>query len=218
MNFLNNKYARALTLVLLLQTVAFYGIARRKETVPPVLPLDFFPSSYDGWQQVQNFPIEKEVQDILKADDLLNRAYANPAESSLAYLFIAYFQTQRYGQSPHSPKNCLPGSGWQKVSDQKVPVAVPNWPTPITINQYIVEHGEEKSVTLYWYQSHNRVIASEFAAKFWLVADSIRYHRSDTALVRVIVPVRGNDFDSATKVGYDFVKSSFPQVLRQLPL
>ena len=54
------------------------------------------------------------------------------------------------------------------------------------VNRYVVEHGEDKSVTLYWYHSHNRVIASEFSAKFWAVADSIRYHRSDTALVRVM--------------------------------
>ena len=52
------------------------------------------------------------------------------------------------------------------------------------------QHGNEKSVTLYWYQSHNRVIASEYSAKFWLVADAIRYQRSDTAIVKVVVPVQ----------------------------
>ena len=53
--------------------------------------------------------------DVLRADDTLNRIYRLRAASS--YLFIAYFKTQRYGQSPHSPKNCLPGSGWEPVED-----------------------------------------------------------------------------------------------------
>lgn len=218
MNFLNNRYARALTVVLLLQGITFYAVARRPESIPPVAPLDTFPSIFGGWQMTQSYPVEKEVQEVLKADDLLSRAYVNPGYAEGAYLFVAFFKTQRYGQSPHSPKNCLPGSGWQTVSDNRVPISVPGWPTPIIINRYIVEHGDEKSVTLYWYQSHNRVIASEFAAKFWLVADSIRYHRSDTALVRIVVPVRNNDVGSATQTGYDFVRSAFPEVLKQLPL
>ena len=91
------------------------------------------------------------------------------------------------------------------------------WPTPIAINHFVVEHGDDKEVTLYWYQSHNRMIAHEFAAKFWLVVDSIRYNRSDSALVRVIVPVRENDVDGATRTGVDFVQAMFPALLKQLP-
>jgi iron complex transport system permease protein len=63
------------------------------------------------------------------------------------------------------------------------------WPEPIVTNKFVVQHGSDKSVTLYWYQSHNRVIASEYTAKLWLVADSIRYGRSDTSIVKVVVPV-----------------------------
>lgn len=218
MRFLNNKYTRALTVVLLIQAMAFYAVASRPETVPPVAPLTDFPSYFGGWRMVQTYPVEKEIQEVLKADDLMSRAYANPSFAQPAYLFVAYFKTQRTGQSPHSPKNCLPGSGWQTVSDSRVPIAVPDWPAPIVINRYIVEHGDERSVTLYWYQSHNRVIASEFAAKFWAVADSLRYHRSDTALIRIVVEVRNNDIEGATQTGYNFVRSAFPEVLKQLPL
>lgn len=217
MKFLRSKYARLLTLVLLLQTAAFYALARRPELVPPVAPLMLFPSVLGGWSMTNDIPVEKEIAEYLRADDLLNRIYVNRAGTE-ASLFIAYFKTQRYGQSPHSPKNCLPGSGWEKVSDEKIPVAVEDWNGPIVINRYVVEHGEEKSVTLYWYHSHNRVIAGEFAARLWLVADSIRYHRSDTALVRVIVPVRDGDIDGASNTGVQFVQALFPQIVKQLPL
>jgi len=71
---------------------------------------------------------------------------------------------------------------------------------------------------LYWYQSRNRIIAGEFAAKFWLIADSIKYHRSDSSLVKVVVPVRNDNADAATKTAIEFVQSVFPAIARQLPI
>lgn len=217
MGFLNNKYVRVLTGVLLLQAAAFYAIAVRAENMPEARPLSFFPSELGGWRMLQDVKIEQEVQDILKADDTLNRVYASPSQTAAAYLFIAYFKTQRYGQAPHSPKNCLPGSGWEPVESGTQSIDVPGRPAPIVTNRYVVEHGDEKSVVLYWYQSHNRIIASEYLAKLWLVADAIRYHRSDSSLVKIVVPVRNNDADSATQTGVAFIQALFPSLLKQLP-
>ena len=217
-DLLKSTHARILTVVLLLQAVAFYAIASRAELTPAVPPLQTFPTALGGWQMVKDVQIAPDVQEVLKADDTLDRIYASASQTDLAYLFVAFFKTQRNGQSPHSPKNCLPGSGWEPVSTDKPSIAVSGWPTPITINRYVIEHGEDKELVFYWYQSHNRVIASEYSAKFWLVADAIRYRRSDTALVRVIVPIRGGKVDAASKVGVEFVQALFPQLLRQLPL
>lgn len=218
MGFLNNKYARILTLSLLLQAIAFYAVARRSDIIPAVGPLANFPTHIGDWQMIQDLPMEKEVEDVLKADDTLNRRYVNAAGTRDLYFFIAYFKTQRTGQSPHSPKNCLPGAGWTQITSDRPEIQVPDWPGPVRINRYVVEQGMEKDVVLYWYQSHNRVIANEFAAKFWLVADAVRYHRSDTALVRVVVPVREDNMDGATATGISFIKQVFPPLLQQLPL
>ena len=217
MSFLNNKYARILTAILLLQAGVFYGMAVRADVTPAIAPLALFPKSINGWITIQDAPLEKEVLDVLKADDTLNRRYLNAAGTEDAFLLIAFFKTQRNGQAPHSPKNCLPGAGWSPLEDTRITIPVPGRPEPITANKYVVQHGAEKSVTLYWYQSHQRVIASEYSAKFWLVADAIRYRRSDTALVRVVVPVRGNEVAAATKTGVEFVQAVFPDVVKQLP-
>jgi len=87
----------------------------------------------------------------------------------------------------------------------------------IHINRYVVEKGEAQSVVLYWYQSQGRVIADEFAAKFYLISDSIRHHRSDTALVRVVVPISRDQTDRAEKVGADFVQAFYPVIKAYLP-
>jgi EpsI family protein len=165
----------------------------------------------------RDVPMEKEIQDVLKADDTLNRVYVNPSRTDFAFLFVAYFKTQRYGQAPHSPKNCLPGSGWEPVETGRETINVPGWNAPIVTNRYVVEHGDEKSVVLYWYQTHSRIIASEYWAKFWLVVDSIRYRRSDTALVKIVVPVRDNNIGAATATGVQLIQAVFPSLLRQLP-
>ena len=70
---------------------------------------------------------------------------------------------------------------------------------------------------MYWYQSHGRVIAGEFTAKFWLIADSIRYHRSDTSLVKIVVPVHDGYADAATRTAVEFVKAVFSPLAQQLP-
>lgn len=212
-----NKYAKALTIVLLAQAAAFYAVASRGERVPFMPPLANFPFTIGNWRMQQDLPIEKEVQDVLKADDTLNRIYADPGRGEAAFLFIAFFKTQRYGQTPHSPKNCLPGAGWEPIMTGTLPIPVPDWDGSIDTNRYVVQHGDDKDVVVYWYQSHKRVIANEYAAKFWLVADSIRYHRSDTSLVKIVVPVRDNDVEGATRTAVNFIQALFPQILKQLP-
>ena len=166
----------------------------------------------------KDVPIEKEVQDVLRADDTLNRIYMGPESNSAAFLFIAFFKTQRSGQAPHSPKNCLPGAGWEPMESAPLTITVPGRAQPLIANRYVVARGDDKSVVLYWYQSHNRIIAGEFEAKFWLIADSIRYHRSDSALVKVVVPANGGDTEAATKHAVDFVQSVFPAIAKQLPI
>jgi EpsI family protein len=216
MHWIRNKYVGILTLVLVVQATLFYT-ASRGERVPAGRPLDLFPAQLGNWHEVQDYPIEQEIRDQLKADDLLNRLYGDTDSHMAAALFVAYFKTQRTGQSPHSPKNCLPGSGWEPEATGSIDVTVADQPEPIRINRYVVSHGDEKSVVLYWYQSPRRVIASEFSAKVWLVMDSIRYHRSDTALVRITVPVANNDQDGATRTGVSFVRTLYPALKGYLP-
>lgn len=216
MKFLRSPYARVLTLVLLLQCGVFYALAMRAEKTPPIAPLSTFPLTIGEYHTLRVIDTPKEVLDILKADDTVTREYIGSARTPILF-YVAYFNSQRYGQAPHSPKNCLPGEGWEPVESNTIDVAVPGWSAPIAINHFVVEHGDDREVTLYWYQSHNRVIAHEFAAKFWLVADSMRYNRSDSALVRIIVPVAQNDVDGATQIGVNFVKAMFPSLVQHLP-
>jgi len=215
--FLRSRAAQILTVVLILQATLLYGFSRH-EIPPQHRELSTAPAQFGGWSQVAEFQIEQDVKDVLKADDLLSRSYANRAFPVTPHLFVAYFNSQRTGQAPHSPKNCLPGSGWVPSQSDTVHLDVPGRATPIEMNRYVVSLGSAKSLVLYWYQSRDRVVASEYTAKFYVVADAIRYNRTDTALVRVVVPMgNGVDLDHAQAAANDFIRSSFMPLRQHFP-
>ena len=215
--FLNSTPARLVTVALVLQGGLLYS-SIRPEFVPTSLPLAQVPTSVDGWELKQEGVVEPEIQAVLQADDLLNRTYQK-ADSPPINLFVAAFRSQRTGKTPHSPKNCLPGSGWLQVQEGVVNLDA-GIGSPIQVNHYIVSSGDSRALVLYWYQSRDRVVADEFKAKFWVMADAIRYNRTDTALVRVVVsfdPKRGLDENQAEKYAEEFVRSFYTPVRRNLP-
>jgi EpsI family protein len=214
--FLRRRPAQVMTAVLLIQLAVIYGFSRSENT-PVIAPLAAFDKVLGPWSMTQENTVEKEVMDVLQADDVLSRVYVDPASGRSLSLFIAYFKSQRAGKAPHSPKNCLPGSGWSPVESGTLTIPLASAAAPITVNRYIVSHGDERSVVLYWYQSGRRVMASEFLAKAYLVADAVRYNRSDTALVRIVVPCTPSDQPEAIRAGIRFIESLFGPLRRVLP-
>jgi len=222
LKFLNSGAARIVTGLLLLQAVLLYS-AIRPEIIPPSRPLDSMPTTFGSWRLAQNGVIEPEVLEVLKADDILNGQYCHSDSpdctktgQGLADFFVASFRTQQNGKAPHSPKNCLPGAGWVPLSSGEIPIDV-GGAAPISVNRDLIAFGSQRELVLYWYQSRDRVVANEYKAKFWVMADAIRLNRTDTALVRVIVPVMNRDEARAEATATDFVKSFYSTLLDYLP-
>jgi EpsI family protein len=211
-----NRYARILTVVLVIQAGLFYATSRG-ENVPSMQPLHDFQHQLSGWTMVQEGYVDDETQAVLKADDTLTRTYGTPKYPLTTNLFVAFFKTQRTGKTPHSPKNCLPGSGWEREREDYLDVTIPGMAEPIQVNRYIVSKGEQKSLVLYWYQTQKRVIANEYKAKLLTVEDAIRYNRTDTALVRVVVPVRGSNDAEAQQEAVEFVQAFFIPLRKYFP-
>jgi len=207
LSFLKSRPAAILSVFFVLQGSLFYGFSRG-ETPPSYRPLDQFPVNIGVWTMIRQGVMEQEIKDILRADDYITRDYAESPGKD-ANLFVAFFKSQRAGQTPHSPKNCLPGSGWVWTISDTIPVTVPGRTAPIVINRYLVSKGENRSLVLYWYQSRDRVVASEYKAAAFVAWDAIRYNRSDTALVRVVVPVDNGREDVATATGVEFIQAFF---------
>lgn len=151
---------------------------------------------------------DAETLRILAADSYLNRSYAG-ASGTPVDLYIAYYGRQRPGVSIHSPLHCLPGTGWEPLDIATVAVAPPGLAGG-TARRLIVRKNLDRAVVIYWYAIHGRMIAGETTSKAWLLHDSLRLHRSDAALVRIVVPVRGAAVDAAEREGLAFARDVLP--------
>ncbi len=193
------------------------------DQVPASAPLEQMPTMLGGMSS-QDVPISSESLEILGKGEFLNRIYtspgAQPGSSGAAtpiQLFIAYFATQRSGQSIHSPQNCLPGSGWTFLYSG-VTTFTDSVGKQYRVGDYLISNGKDKQEVLYWYQSHGRSIASDYQAKLLMLTDAIRYGRTDAALVRVITAVGGNENpEAAHERVIQFAKNVTPLLPAYVP-
>jgi EpsI family protein len=147
-------------------------------------------------------------------DEYLDRVYSRAGSQPIA-LYVGYYESQRTGDTMHSPKNCLPGGGWEPLRTRRVTVPVSER-AQVPVNEYLVAKGLDRQLVIYWYQSRGRAVASEYWGKVWLVADAITRNRTDGALVRVATPV-GADEEKARADAMEFVQAFYPQLARFVP-
>jgi EpsI family protein len=184
--------------------------------IPARQPLTDFPRQLGDWQMLESQAIDDDTLAILKADDYLQRRYRNSA-GRYASMFVAYYRAQQAGESMHSPKHCLPGSGWEPVQNDRIVLGTDPEGRVIQVNRYIVEKDGQLDLVLYWYQEQGRVIASEYWGKLYMIWDTIRSGRRDGAIVRVSTPMLGKADSSALNAAMDLVRSSAPYLPRYLP-
>jgi len=176
--------------VLMLVTALVLQAHSRSEFFPPRASLASLPSQIDGWTGTDD-ALDQQTLDILGPGEFLMRDYENasqPQPEPWINLYIAYFPTQKAGDTIHSPNHCLPGAGWVPTSRNVVRLRRPDG-SSFPVNRYVVEKAGERQLVLYWFQAHGREVASEYWAKYYLVSDSIRMNRSDGALVRLMTPM-----------------------------
>lgn len=186
------------------------------DLIPPSEPLSRLPHDITGWWG-SDVAIDQETLDVLGAGDFMSRVYTRGEHEPPIGLFIGYFPTQRTGVTIHSPKNCLPGSGWVFESSKYVDLNDAEGKAH-HVGEYIIADGDNKQFVIYWYQAHGRSIANEYVAKIYLVTDGIRLNRTDGALVRVTTPVGANEHMSAAKTRAEaFTARLFPMLPRFIP-
>jgi EpsI family protein len=168
--------------------------ARERLATPPPPPkaeaLSLFPQTIGPWIGRES-PLDEDVVKTAAVDDYLSRSYRN--EKAELGLYVGYYRSQRKGEALHSPLQCLPGAGWEPMKAEALVLTNDSDGEATSINKLIVQKGVEQMLVLYWYQTLNRVTASEYARKLFLVADAFRTGRTDVALVRVINPIDRGD-------------------------
>jgi EpsI family protein len=174
-----------------------------------------FPSEVGVWRQMgRDVRFDAATEAVLRADDYVSRDYV-AGDGRAASFYVGYYSTQRTGATYHSPLNCLPGSGWELGEASTVEVK-PAGAQAFTANRYVIQHGNDRQLMLYWYQGRGRAVASEYWDKVYTVLDSIRLRRSDGAMVRVLVPVRSTE-ERALETATEFAAQIAPSLSAYVP-
>lgn len=196
----------ALTAILLAATLA---AARWSGQRPPnflAAPLETIDREIDGWRARQSTLLDPAVVNVLRPTSYLARTYFR-GDRELA-LLIAFYAQQRAGESMHSPRVCLPGSGWEIVRFDSA--TVPAGAGTVRINQHTVQQAGERMLVFYWYQSRQRVIASEYLGKLLLLRDALLEGSTAGAIVRLTL----RDLPDAGRMGTSFAAALIPQLER----
>ena len=205
----------SISAALLLTVLLVLQFRSSGEAVPIRKSLDLFPVELGQWEARQDTALEPQIINILKVNDYLMRRYVHDSGQSL-WLYIGYWATQRKGAEVHSPKNCLPGGGWEPVEATRITIDLPGPHPPIRVNRYVIQKDRSMQVVLYWYQTHGRAIAGEVDAKIELVRGAITRNRTDGALVRVSSVVTGSPQDTTERL-VEYVQRAYPVLHEFLP-
>jgi EpsI family protein len=179
---------------------------------------EMVPRQIEGWHGTDH-EVSQAEQRVAGMDDYVLRLYAPPAEAAAGAaagfsVYVGYYRRQAQGRTIHSPKNCLPGGGWEPLVSTQQLLQTAGGTVPV--NHYLIANGRSKAVVLYWYQGRGRVAANEYLVKLELLRDQALLGRSDEALVRVFVPVT-TTVEAATAHAERIAQQLVPEVDRALP-
>jgi EpsI family protein len=189
-------------------------MVRHGQAVPLRKSFAEFPLRIGDWtgKSLGEFP--EGILKVLNVSDYMTRDYTRGSDQ--VSLYVGYYQQQRAGESIHSPKNCLPGGGWEVLDSRQGALDIPSQHKSIQVNYYVVQNEQYKQFVLYWYDTHGRAFASEYEGKAILVWEALKTGRTDGAMIRVMVPYTGST-NRAEATSQEFARLIYPLLKEYLP-
>ncbi|MGA1841308.1 MAG: exosortase C-terminal domain/associated protein EpsI [bacterium] len=185
---ISNKRVLIISIILIIGIIFFHLLPESK-VIPIKKPLETFPRKIGNWTFSEQIIFSDTVTSLLGVDDYIQFEYISPDKKKID-LYVSYFNSQKEGKGFHSPKNCMPGAGWNVVKCEPEQFNIhQSKPVTIDINKMIILKGAEQAIVFYWFQSRGRFIRSEYMQKIYLVLDSILKRRTDGSFVRIMTSV-----------------------------
>jgi EpsI family protein len=200
--------------LLLVGAVLATAGVKAQRALPLRVPLaEAVPRQIEGLSS-SDLVLSGEEARVAGVTSYLVRNYQRPDSSMAFSVYVGYYDRQTQGRTIHSPKNCLPGAGWQPLASR--PETVVTSGGAIVVNRYLLQRGQERALVFYWYQGRGRVAHDEYLVKWNLLRDAALRRRSDEALVRIVVPVTSSESDAAL-LASEVAARIGPALVRALP-
>jgi EpsI family protein len=188
---------------------------RAQRTLALQAPLTQLPDPLAGYGHV-DVPVPDDQVAVAGMSNYVNRVYTRDSADVFG-LYVGFYDSQQQGRTVHSPKNCLPGSGWEPMSARRDTISTGRG-DPAQVNRYIIANKTQQAIVYYWYQGRGRVAANEYAVKWHLLRDAAIRRRTDEALVRIIVPVTPTmSVADADRLARDAARRLIPTLYQFLP-
>lgn len=204
---------RFVTLIILMVVTGVYINVHSDFKVPLNRPFSAFPAAHAGWRMTGESFFSAGVLDVLKPTDYLYRQYVDEAGRRVV-LYVGYHSGGKGSGAIHSPKHCLPGSGWFEASSEKGSVEVGDG--DINVIRAVYQKGDARELFVYWFQVRDRTLSNEYSLKLAEITGSFFHRRRDTAFVRISVPYR-EDGGQAVETAERFIRDFYPVITEYLP-
>lgn len=160
--------------------------------------------------------MEQKFIDTLDFKDYIIVDYRDEKTGKIVNFYTAYYDTQRKGESIHSPETCLPGGGWEFRKAGRTTLATN--PSEMTINRAFIVQGAAKQLTYYWFPLRDRIATNLWEVKLYNFWDALTRQRTDGALVRLVTTIyRDEDVADADKRLVAFTQEIVPVLKEFLP-
>lgn len=202
------------TLLMGLGAILLLGV-NRQQAVPLRAPLTSIPVEIQGYRG-RDRAISPEEQQVAGMSQYLLRVFGPSPERVAFSLYVGYYERQTQGRTIHSPKNCLPGAGWEPIgtSDRIIPVGNGR----VTVQRYLLAKGDQRALVYYWYQGRGRISSNEYKVKLELLRDAALSGRTEEALVRIVLPLGGGESEpAADSLATQVATAVIPSINRALP-
>jgi len=174
-------------------------------------PLTGVPAPIPGLR-AEDIPVPEDQVQIAGMTSYVNRVYYRDTLPAFS-MYIGFYDSQSQGKTVHSPKNCLPGAGWEAMDAGSVQITAADGRVA-TLNRYVIAKDNMQALVYYWYQGRGRVASNEYLVKWDLLRDAALERRTDEALVRLVVPVIPPS-DSATPAELQEAQAVAEEVAKQ---
>ena len=204
---------RFVVVYVMLIVVGLYINIHTDREVPTNKPLAEFPVSVQSWRMTSQSEFSQGVLSVLRPTDYISRQYRGDSGRTVN-LYIGYHGGGKDSGEIHSPKHCLPGSGWYKVASDDMEMGVNG--EKLNLVKAVYQNGEQREMFLYWFQVRGKSISNEYALKLAEIVNSLLHSRRDSAFIRISVPMESGG-ELASVDGKRFVEDFYPVVRRFLP-
>ena len=206
------------SVALLIPFAMFSALIGERQEIAPSRP-EFlnFPMQIGSWQG-NPLPMEQQYISALRFDDYLLADYVSAGEHSVN-LYIAYYSSQKKGQSAHSPQSCIPGGGWEIASQQTIELPLgDSVNSAYPANRILIQKDGQKQLVIYWFKQRERILSNEYLVKMFLFWDALLKGRSDGALIRLAAAVnQGQREEDVERQMTEFARLIQPKLTRFIP-